>query len=57
VIRRPYKYVIYAEDVVRDPICIGFADTIEEARRIKFDAELAGLTHVTIIGEGPNEVE
>jgi hypothetical protein len=57
VIRRPYKYVIYAEDAVRDPICIGFADTIEEARKIKFEAELAGLTDATIVGEGPNAVE
>jgi hypothetical protein len=57
VIRPPHKYVIYAEDAVRDPICIGFADTIEEARKIKFEAELAGLTYATIVGESPNEVE
>jgi hypothetical protein len=57
VIRRPHKYVIYAEDAVYDPICIGFADTIEEARKIKFDAELAGFTRATIVGASPNEIE
>jgi hypothetical protein len=57
VIRRPHKYVIYAEDAVRDSICIGFADTIEEARKIRFEAEVAGFTHATIVGESPKEVE
>jgi hypothetical protein len=57
MIRRPYKYVIYADDAVRDPICIGFADTVEEARKIKFDAELARLTRATIVGDNANEVE
>jgi hypothetical protein len=57
VIRRPHKYVIYAEDAVHDPICIGFADTIDEARKIKFDAELAGFTRATIVGASPNEIE
>jgi hypothetical protein len=57
VTRQPYKYVIYAEDAVHDPICIGFADTIEEAREIKFEAEMGGLTHARIVGEGPHEVE
>jgi hypothetical protein len=55
--QRPCKYAIYAEDAVRIPICIGFADTIEEARKIKFDAELAGFTHATIVGESAKEVE
>jgi hypothetical protein len=36
-----HNYVVYAEDAVCDPQIVGFADTIEEARRIKFDAELA----------------
>jgi hypothetical protein len=57
VTRQPYKYVVYAEDAVHDPICIGFADTIEEAREIKFEAEMGGLTHARIVGEGPHEVE
>jgi hypothetical protein len=28
-----HKYVIYAEDAQRDPLFVGFADTIEEARK------------------------
>ena len=52
-----HKYVIYAEDAQRDPLFVGFADTIEEARKIKFDAELAGFTHTAIVDGNLNEVE
>jgi Xaa-Pro aminopeptidase len=54
---RTYKYVIYAEDAVRDPLFVGFADTIEEARKIKFDAELAGFIHAAIVDGTLNEIE
>jgi Xaa-Pro aminopeptidase len=52
-----HKYVIYAEDAVRDPVFVGFADTIEEARKIKFEAELAGYAHAAIADGNLNEVE
>jgi hypothetical protein len=52
-----HNYVIYAEDAVRDPQVVGFADTIEEARKIKFDAELAGFTHAAIVNGDLKEVE
>jgi hypothetical protein len=54
---RTYKYVIYAEDAVRDPLFVGFADTLEEARKIKFEAELAGFTSAAIVDGNLNEVE
>jgi hypothetical protein len=44
-----HKYVICAEDAESDPQFVGFADTIEQARKIKFDADLAGFTHATIV--------
>jgi hypothetical protein len=52
-----HKYAVYAEDAVRDPLFVGFADTIEEARRVKFDAELAGYARAAIMDGNLNEVE
>jgi hypothetical protein len=52
-----HNYVIYAEDAVSDPHFFGFADTIEEARKIKFDAELAGFTHAAIVNGNLQKVE
>jgi hypothetical protein len=52
-----HKYVIYAEDAVSDPLFVGFADTIEDARRSKFEVELAGYTHASIVDAHLNEVE
>jgi hypothetical protein len=52
-----HKYVTYAEDAQRDPLCVGFADTIEEAREIKFDAEFAGFTHAATVDGNLKEVE
>jgi Xaa-Pro aminopeptidase len=54
---RTHKYVIYAEDAVRDPLFVGFADTLEEARKIKFEAELAGFAYAAIVDANLNEVE
>jgi hypothetical protein len=54
---RSYKYVVYAEDAVSVPLFVGIADTIEEARKTKFDAELAGFTHAAIVDGNLNEVE
>jgi hypothetical protein len=51
---RTYKYVVYAEDAVSVPLFVGIADTIEEARKIKFDAE---FTHAAIVDGNLNEVE
>ena len=41
--------MIRAEDAKGQPQFVGLADTIEEARKIKFDAELAGFMHVVIM--------
>jgi hypothetical protein len=38
-------------------VFVGYADTIEEARRIKFDAESAGYAHAAIVDDDLNEVE
>ena len=54
---RTYKYVIYAEDALNDPVFVGIAATIKDARKIKFDAELAGFTHAAIVDGNLNEVE
>jgi hypothetical protein len=54
---RTYKYVISAENTERDPLFVGFANTIEEARKIKFNAELAGFIHAAIVDGKLNEVE
>jgi hypothetical protein len=54
---RTYKYVISAENAERDPLFVGFANTIEEARKIKFNAELAGFIHAAIVDGKLNEVE
>jgi hypothetical protein len=52
-----HKYVICAEDAESDQQFVGLADTIEEARKIQFDAELAGFTDVVVIDGNLNEVE
>ena len=52
-----HRYVIYAEDATSDPLFMGYAETIEEARKIKFDAELAGFTGLAIIEVSLNKVE
>jgi Xaa-Pro aminopeptidase len=52
-----YKYVIYAEVAESNPLFVGFTDTIEEARKIKFDAELAGFARAAIVDGKLNEVE
>ena len=52
-----HKYVIYAEDAQNDPLFVGLADTIEEARKIKFNAELAGYIHAAIVDGKLTEVE
>jgi hypothetical protein len=52
-----YKYAIHAEDVDSHSRFVGLADTIEEARKIKFDAQLAGFTHVAILDGVLNKVE
>jgi hypothetical protein len=52
-----HKYVIYAEDANGIPLFVGFAGTIEEARKNRFDAELAGFSHATIVDGNLNEVE
>ena len=52
-----HKYAIYAEYVESDPQFVGLADSIEEARKIKFDAELAGFAGVAIIDGSLNEFE
>lgn len=40
-----HKYAaVYAEDATSQRCFVGLADTIEEARQIKFDVELAGIT-------------
>jgi hypothetical protein len=54
---RTYKYVISAENAERDPLFVGFASTIEEARKIEFNAELAGFIHAATIDGKLNEVE
>jgi hypothetical protein len=54
---RTYKYVIYAEDAENDTLFVGFADTIEEARKITLDAELAGFALAAIVDGNLNEVE
>jgi hypothetical protein len=54
---RTYKYAISAENAERDPLFVGFARTIEEARRIKFNAELAGFIQAAIVDSKLNEVE
>jgi hypothetical protein len=51
------KYAIHAVDANEDPQFVGLAETIEEARQIKFDAELAGFTRVAIVDGELNEVE
>jgi hypothetical protein len=52
-----HKYVIYAEDAQTDPQFVGFADTIEQARKIRFDAELAGFTHAAIVDGNLKKIE
>ena len=52
-----HEYVIYAEDAKSKPCFVGLAETIEEARKIKFDVELAGFTGVAIIDGSLNKVE
>jgi hypothetical protein len=37
---RTCNYVISAENAEREPLFVGFANTIEEARKIKFNAQL-----------------
>lgn len=54
---RTFKYVISAENAEREPLFVGFAHAIEEARKIKFSAELAGLIHAAIVDGKLNEVE
>jgi hypothetical protein len=52
-----HKYAIRAQFVEGDPRFVGLADTIEEARKIRFDAELAGFTGVVIIDGSLDKVE
>jgi hypothetical protein len=53
-----HKYAIRAQFVEGDPArFVGLAETIEEARRIRFDAELAGFTGVVIIDGSLSKVE
>jgi hypothetical protein len=52
-----HKYAIYAEDAKNEPRFVGLADTIEEARNIKFDAESAGFIGVAIMDGSLNKVE
>jgi hypothetical protein len=52
-----HKYVIYAEDAQNDPLFVALADTIEEARKIKFNAELAGYIHAAIVDGKLNKAE
>jgi hypothetical protein len=51
------KYAIRAQYAGRGPRFVGLADTIEEARKIRFDAELAGFTGVVILDGELNKVE
>jgi hypothetical protein len=52
-----HKYAVHAQFVEGDPRFVGLADTTEEARKIRFDAELAGFTGVVIIDGSLNKVE
>jgi len=52
-----HKFAIRAQYAGRGPWFVGLADTIEEARKIRFDAELAGFTGVVILDGELNEVE
>jgi hypothetical protein len=54
---RGHKYAICAENALKDPVFVTFADTIEEAGKIKFDAEFAGFAHATILDGNLDEVE
>jgi Xaa-Pro aminopeptidase len=52
-----HKYMLYAEDARGNPQFVGLADTVEEARSIRFDAELAGFKGVAIIDGRLTKVE
>jgi hypothetical protein len=52
-----HKYAIYAEDAKSEPSFVGLADTIDDARKIKFDVELTGFTQVAIVDANLNKVE
>jgi hypothetical protein len=54
---RTCNYVISAENAEREPLFVGFANTIEEARKIKFNAQLAGFIHASIVDGKLNAVE
>ena len=56
-ITKGQTYVIHGLDARGKPQFVGLADTVEEARSIRFDAELAGFKGVAIIDGRLTKVE